>query len=73
MITDEIIPILENAVKKNGLAGLIDLHTAFLDDVDLLADDGIHPTQEGARKMAAIIAKTIDPAARTEPRGFWMQ
>ena len=69
----EVIPILENAVKKKGLAGLIDLHAAFVDDVDLLADDGIHPTQEGARKMAEIIAKTIDPAARTEPRGFWMQ
>ena len=73
VITDEVIPILENAVKKNGLAGLIDLHTAFLGDEGLFADDGIHPTQEGARKMAEIIAKTIDPAAQTAPRGFFMR
>ena len=72
VITDEIIPILEAAVKKNGLAGLIDLHTPFEDSANLFAADGIHPTQEGARKMAAIIAKTIDPAAQTESRGFFM-
>ena len=72
VIRDEIIPILENAVKKNGLAGLIDLHTPFLGSEDLIVADGIHPNREGARKIAGIVAKAIDPAARTEPQGFFM-
>ena len=72
VIADEIIPILKDAVKKNGLAGLIDLHTAFMDSEDLVVADGIHPNQEGARKIAATVAKAIDPAAQTEPRGFWI-
>ncbi|MCR4824389.1 MAG: alpha/beta hydrolase fold domain-containing protein [Bacteroidales bacterium] len=71
VIAGELIPILEKAVKKNKLAGLIDLHAAFAGAEDLMQPDGIHPTEAGARKMAGIIAKTIDPAANTEPRGFW--
>jgi acetyl esterase/lipase len=73
VISTEIIPILEKAVKQNKLAGLIDLHTPFADQEALFFPDGIHPTQAGARKMAEIIAKTIDPEAKTEQRGFWMR
>ena len=72
VISKEIIPMLEQAVKKNNLAGLIDLHTPFADQESLVFEDGIHPTQQGARKMAEIIAKQIDPNAQTEQRGFWM-
>ena len=72
VISKEIIPMLEAAVKKNNLAGLIDLHTPFADQQALLNEDGIHPNQQGARKMAEIIAKQIDPNAKTEQRGFWM-
>ena len=64
--------MLEKAVKKNNLAGLIDLHTPFADQEALINEDGIHPTQQGARKMAEIIAKQIDPNAKTEQRGFRM-
>jgi ferredoxin len=73
VITGEVIPVLENAVKKNKLAGLIDLHTAFTGQESLYMEDGIHPTQQGARKISEIVAKTIDPEAKTEQRGFWMR
>lgn len=73
VITGEVIPVLEKAVKKNKLAGLIDLHTAFTGQEGLYMEDGIHPTQQGARKIAEIVAKTIDPEAKTEQRGFWMR
>ena len=71
VIAGEIIPIIEKAVKKNGLAGVIDLHTAFEGQEALYLPDGIHPTQQGARKIAATVAKVIDPEAKTEPRGFF--
>ena len=71
VITGEIIPLLEKAVKKNNLAGLIDLHTPFEGQEALLNEDGIHPTQAGARKMAEIIAKAIDPDVQIQQRGFW--
>ena len=71
VIAGEIIPIIEKAVKKNGLAGVIDLHTAFVGQEALYLPDGIHPTQQGARKIAATVAKVIDPEAKTEPRGFF--
>ena len=71
VIVGEIIPLLEKAVKKNALAGLIDLHTPFADQHALINEDGIHPTQAGARKMAEIIARTIDPNVQIQQRGFW--
>ena len=70
VIAGELIPILEKVAKKNKLT-VIDLHTAFAGQDALYQGDGIHPTQEGARKMAEIVAKAIDPAARTEQRGFF--
>ena len=71
-IAEEVIPQIEKAAKKNKLE-LIDLHTAFADQQALYQEDGIHPTQQGARKLAEIVAKAIDPNAKTEQRGFWMR
>lgn len=71
VIAEEQIPILAEAVRKNKLAGLIDLHSAFAGADDLVQPDGIHPNDAGARKMAEIVAKTIDPSAQTEQRGFF--
>lgn len=70
-ISEEIIPMIEKAAKKNKLAGVIDLHAAFTGQESLYQEDGIHPTQQGARKIAEIVAKTIDPNAQTEQRGFF--
>ena len=70
VIAGEIIPMLEAAVKKYGLAGLIDLHGAFAGAENLMQDDGIHPNDAGVRRMAEIIAKTIDPEAQTQQPRF---
>ena len=61
VIVDEVIPTLEKAVKKYGLAGFIDLHSAFEGQEDLILPDGIHPNGNGARKIAETVAKVIDP------------
>ena len=61
VIVDEVIPTLEKAVKKYGLAGFIDLHTAFEGQEELILPDGIHPNGNGARKIAETVAKVIDP------------
>ena len=58
VITREIIPIQKEVAKRYGLQ-LIDLHTLMADDGDKMVDDGIHPNEKGARKMAEIIAKSI--------------
>ena len=64
LIAGEVIPALEQAVKKYGLAGLIDLHTAFEGQEELIQDDGIHPNGAGAQKMAETIARAITPEVR---------
>ena len=69
-IAGEVIPQIEKAAKKNKLE-LIDLHTVFADQQALYQPDGIHPTQQGARKIAETVAKAIDPNAKTEQRGFF--
>ena len=71
VIAEEIIPLIEKAAKKNKLAGVIDLHGAFAGQDNLYQEDGIHPTQQGARTLAATVAKVIDPNAQTEQRGFF--
>ena len=58
MITNEIIPIQQEVAKQYGLK-VIDLHTLLANDVDKVVDDGIHPDDKGAKKMAEIIAKAI--------------
>ena len=72
VITGEIDPILEKAVKKEKLEGLIDLHTALEGHPEMMQDDGIHPNTAGVRKIAETVAKTIDPEAKVEQRPFWM-
>lgn len=61
LIAEEVIPAIRKAVKKYGLAGLIDLHTAFEGQEELIQDDGIHPNAAGAQKMAETIARVIGP------------
>jgi len=70
IIEKEIIPIIRQTAARHGLT-VIDLHEAFEGSRDLILPDGIHPNQQGARKMAEIIAKQIDPEAKTEQRGFF--
>ena len=61
VITGEIVPMLEKAVKKEKLEGIIDLHAALEGHPEMMQDDGIHPNAAGVRKMAETVAKVIDP------------
>lgn len=72
VITEEIDPIIEKVVKKENLAGVIDLHTPFEGQADLMQEDGIHPNSAGVRKLAETVAKVIDPDVKIEQRPFWM-
>ena len=72
VITGEIVPLLEKAVKKEKLEGIIDLHAALEGHPEMMQDDGIHPNAAGVRKMAETVAKVIDPEAKVEQRPFWM-
>ena len=72
VITEEIDPIIEKVVKKENLAGVIDLHTPFEGQADLIQEDGIHPNSAGVRKLAETVAKVIDPDVKIEQRPFWM-
>jgi acetyl esterase/lipase len=58
VITDEIIPIQQEVAKQYGLQ-IVDLHTLMLNDGDKVVEDGIHPNEKGAKKMAEIIAAAI--------------
>lgn len=58
VITDEIIPIQQEVAKQYGLQ-IIDLHTLYANEGDKMLDDGIHPDEKGAKKMAEIIAAAI--------------
>lgn len=58
IIVNNIIPIQQEVAKEYGLQ-IIDLHTLFANDGDKMVDDGIHPDNKGARKMAEIIANAI--------------
>ena len=71
VITEEIDPILEKVARKEKLAGVVDLHAPFEGQADLMQEDGIHPNQAGVRKIAEIIAKTVDPNVKIEQRPFW--
>lgn len=58
IIVNNIIPIQQEVAKEYGLQ-IIDLHTLYANDGDKMVDDGIHPDNKGARKMAEIIANAI--------------
>ena len=72
VILKEIDPVLEKAVKKEKLAGLVDLHAAFEGQDNLVQEDGIHPNQAGVRKIAETVARAIDPDVKIEQRPFRM-
>ena len=71
VIAEEIVPILEKAVKKEKLEGIIDLHAALEGHPEMMLEDGIHPNTAGVRKMAETVAKVIDPEVKIEQRPFW--
>ena len=63
VITHEIIPILQTVAAREGLQ-VIDLHTQFCTgqrdtDAKLMQRDGIHPTEQGARRIAEIVAEAV--------------
>ena len=57
IISKEQMPIIRKLAQKNKCQYL-DLHTLFTDS-QLVQDDGVHPTSEGAKKIAEIIADKI--------------
>ena len=59
VIVNGIMPIVRKIAKKNKLE-VIDLHAEFQNaDGKMVQPDGIHPTMEGAKQMATIIAGKI--------------
>ena len=72
VITGEIVPLLEKAVKKEKLEGIIDLHAALEGHPEMMQEDGIHPNASGVRKLAETVAKVIDPEVKIPERGRWM-
>ena len=58
VITNEIIPILQEVASKYGLQ-LADLHTLFGNGEDTILSDGIHPNEKGARRMAEILEAEV--------------
>jgi len=58
VIVNEIIPIQQKVARDNGLR-VIDLHTLFGDNAELVQSDGIHPNEKGAERIAEIIAKEL--------------
>ena len=64
VIVNGITPIIYKLAQKNKLE-VIDLHSAFKDnDGKQMQRDGIHPTENGAKQMATIIAATL----KSEPK-----
>ena len=58
VIANEIIPIQQEVAQKYGLQ-IVDLHTLFTGDGAGMLDDGIHPDNKGARRLAELVAKAI--------------
>ncbi len=58
VIVGDIIPIQREVAQQYGLQ-VIDLHTLFANERDLVQGDGIHPNGKGAHRMAEIIASAI--------------
>ena len=63
VITHAIIPLQQAVAKKYGLQ-LIDLHTLYSGDGDKMLPDGIHPSGEGAKRLAEIIAAQLKAGAK---------
>ncbi len=58
VIVHDIIPIQRKVARKYGLQ-VIDLHTLFGDDAELVQPDGIHPNEKGVERISEIIAKEL--------------
>ncbi len=58
VIVNGIIPIQQEVASEMGLQ-VIDLHTLFGTDSELMQNDGIHPNDKGVRRMADIISDAI--------------
>jgi lysophospholipase L1-like esterase len=58
IITNNIIPIQQQVAQEYNLQ-VIDLHSLFGDGKGTMLNDGIHPNEKGAQKMAKIIADVI--------------
>ena len=58
IITKNIIPIQQEVAQEYNLQ-VIDLHSLFGDGKNTMLNDGIHPNDKGAQKMAQIIADAI--------------
>jgi acetyl esterase/lipase len=58
VIANGIIPIQQEVAAKYGLK-VIDLHTLYANDGDKMVDDGIHPNDKGAVRMADIITEAL--------------
>jgi lysophospholipase L1-like esterase len=57
IIVNELIPIINQVAKKKKLQ-VIDLHEAITDE-KMLLDDGIHPNEKGAQRIAEVVAEAI--------------
>ena len=58
VIVNGVIPIQQEVAKEYGLQ-VIDLHTLFGNDSNMMVADGIHPNEKGARRMAEIIVDAL--------------
>ena len=57
IIIKELIPIINQVAKKKKLQ-VIELHEAITDE-KMLLDDGIHPNEKGAQRIAEVVAEAI--------------
>ena len=58
VIVNGIIPIQQEVAREYGLK-VIDLHTLFGNDAQLMQGDGIHPSDRGVRRMAQIVSEEL--------------
>lgn len=58
IIVNDIIPIQQKVAQEYGLQ-VIDLHTLFGTDREMMQSDGIHPNDKGVRRLAEIIADVL--------------
>jgi lysophospholipase L1-like esterase len=57
VIANEIIPIQKEVAAQYNLQ-VLDLHSLFT-DASLVLDDGIHPNDKGAQRLAQLVAEAI--------------
>ncbi|MBR1932736.1 MAG: prolyl oligopeptidase family serine peptidase [Prevotella sp.] len=58
VITNEIIPIINKVAQRNDCQ-VIDLHTQFAPYADMMQGDGIHPNEQGVRKIAELVRDVL--------------